>query len=983
MGRIREIIVITITVLLLGGCFYLWYLIKNKPEETTVPVTESEYGDYAESDITLPALDTDNGERIVNLVYNKGKDRIELYTEIYNDESSNISGYKEYLLNTSDNSWTENAPDFLGLPEFVSTSMVISDMEYSDNNNLYILLTDINNDPSVPDQIVRILSDSGTLDNVGVKGIYKTDSDGAPIKIMHFCLSGKKIIITDSLDNIYAYDLDSGKLLASAPGYVNNTACADTNYLYSINDNFNTIVKTPLDGSSTETSVSSPLASAKSSAGSASINSINLWTHTSDEKSDITKSEAFDFRLTFSPGCEAGSIILSCEDGIFGYSEESSSFTELVSGTDCLFGKPSVVQDKFIVAGNVFYALSGNSAGEHFITTYKKPLKSEETVKKDFIISSYKRNPLVKEAVVELARKNKNLNIIYSPATDDNPDLSISDYRDITNKSFKNGTAGDIIVCDDLEMNTLISSKYLLGISQYILPLVAADGLFSNLAKPFTDHQIYAMPAGFTSYMYYGNSSTVSQTASLKSMKDYCNTDSTKIFRSSGFFSISSLIANFYCDSYTDGNKINDALLSDTISSFDQISDSFPDASTDLDATFSRLVSADNAASIDDLRIAELNDAESLYDMISLSENGCSFSSVNSIYKPYALIAVNASTSNVAAVNSFLNIIFSGSVQSSCAMPVLSVSEDVLDSEINRYALTLNDSNSDSDNAPSVDTSSLKNVLSSLENAYTDNDTLYNGLCTYLELYCSGDIDMDSLIKKIKDYKIDTNDFSTYAPSKNKNTKILIIGSDAISSGTASLDTSLSDAADEYGLNVTVTSCIHSDTNLYDQKKYLDDKNYETYDNLRTADIIIVSDNSAAAEGALTTLYDINTNKKKDAIIYYLITDAEKSVPVMHRFSSMAISYIPLYKVHSALRENDATSFEAISTNTGTNALMTYIDSLTVIRSIFGTDITAVHESLINDSIKNMTSGKNDNTDAVLKDISEIITECLEKFYGG
>ena len=100
-------------------------------------------------------------------------------------------------------------------------------------------------------------------------------------------------------------------------------------------------------------------------------------------------------------------------------------------------------------------------------------------------------------------------------------------------------------------------------------------------------------------------------------------------------------------------------------------------------------------------------------------------------------------------------------------------------------------------------------------------------------------------------------------PFKNKNTKILIIGSDAISSGTASLDTSLSDAADEYGLNVTVTSCIHSDTNLYDQKKYLDDKNYETYDNLRTADIIIVSDNSAAAEGALTTLYDINTNKRR------------------------------------------------------------------------------------------------------------------------
>ena len=91
-------------------------------------------------------------------------------------------------------------------------------------------------------------------------------------------------------------------------------------------------------------------------------------------------------------------------------------------------------------------------------------------------------------------------------------------------------------------MNTLISSKYLLGISQYILPLVAADGLFSNLAKPFTDHQIYAMPAGFTSYMYYGNSSTVSQTASLKSMKDYCNTDSTKIFRSSGFFPSAALL---------------------------------------------------------------------------------------------------------------------------------------------------------------------------------------------------------------------------------------------------------------------------------------------------------------------------------------------------------------------------------------------------------------------------------------------------------
>ena len=242
-------------------------------------------------------------------------------------------------------------------------------MEYSDNNNLYILLTDINNDPSVPDQIVRILSDSGTLDNVGVKE-YTKPTVMAPYKNHALLPVWQKIIITDSLDNIYAYDLDSGKLLASAPGYVNNTACADTNYLYSINDNFNTIVKTPLDGSSTETSVSSPLASAKSSAGSASINSINLWTHTSDEKSDITKSEAFDFRLTFSPGCEAGSIILSCEDGIFGYSEESSSLQNL-------FPALTVFWQAFSSAGQIysyrqcFYALSGNSAGEHFITTYK------------------------------------------------------------------------------------------------------------------------------------------------------------------------------------------------------------------------------------------------------------------------------------------------------------------------------------------------------------------------------------------------------------------------------------------------------------------------------------------------------------------------------------------------------------------------------------------------------------------------------------
>ena len=71
---------------------------KNKPEETTVPVTESEYGDYAESDITLPALDTDNGERIVNLVYNKGKDRIELYTEIYNDKAISPVIRNTYLI---------------------------------------------------------------------------------------------------------------------------------------------------------------------------------------------------------------------------------------------------------------------------------------------------------------------------------------------------------------------------------------------------------------------------------------------------------------------------------------------------------------------------------------------------------------------------------------------------------------------------------------------------------------------------------------------------------------------------------------------------------------------------------------------------------------------------------------------------------------------------------------------------------------------
>lgn len=719
MGRGKQITVLALIVLMLLGCVYLGIQIKNKPEPSE---GEAPYqGSYKETAISLPVINKDGGEEFLQLLRGLD-DTVELYTILYNEDRSMVRGYKKYVLN-SDLKWDEAVSDWMALEYFSDTTLQVRMLAYANTGSVYFLLHDLAAELPANDDIVRVGTDQ-TIERINVRGLYKTDAEENPIQIETFFIQDNMICITDELSNSYAYSLANGTLFAQGANAAIGSIASDGSYLYLLGEGCNAVIPYSIENGS-------------------AVGALPLWDYVTTFSEKESEYEIMDYRLL----SHDGSLYLSCQNGIYSYDFAAGGWKQLMSGLDCIFGRPSVVGKNLIVTGNVLYMFSRDLGGSSYLTMYSQRTEEEDEKLKrtDFTILSYERSAIITEAAAAFQQKNPSLRVIYRVAHEEDPALSIEAYRSQVQKELQSQKAIDVLICDRLDYQSYMDSGLFENISDLMKPMYTSAGLYGNITNAMAQTKIFVTPAKFDIYLMYGTQGITENSETLEALSAFSGKLGSPALGTMTASDIAALLSSFYEENFIQDNGINEEALLQTLTllpsivtlSAKEASDSeSSDTETAETSSWFGMPSVSPAATGIALIRSEADFSKFLS---ALKDSGASFSGAAGHFVPRSIVGINSKSANIKTAKEFLRTLYSDSVQQSG----VGIGIPMQKAAVAAFA---------NNGIPEISLELLTLCLQSADTVYTENAGLQEALLSILTPYLNGEITAEDAAAQIMSY---------------------------------------------------------------------------------------------------------------------------------------------------------------------------------------------------------------------------------------
>ncbi len=911
MGRGKQFIILFLILILGIGCVYLGIQIKNKPEPQEETVL---YGNYQEHEISLPVLNTEKGEEYLHMTRNAAGS-VELFTVLYNEDKTLVRGYKKYQLNDK-LTWDEVDADWMALEFFSDTSYVIRLMSYADTGSLYLVLHDMAATTPVSDEVVRIGSDN-SVEHVGVKALYQTHEDGTPIQLTHMMIANNAICITNEQNECYAYSLVTGELLTGGRTPAPYALASDGSKLFLMNLDCSSV----LCGSLTTSDVST----SDIIGGSVALPSYQpLWEQPVVYEAGETEFELLDYRLYYFNDA----LYLACQDGIYSAASKDANWQLLLTGTDCIFGRPSVVQQNFFESNGALYSFSRDQTDKYYFTQYTRPVLEDDDDRKDndnrttLTIASYRRRAVITEAVVTFQRKNPDIHVIYDVALDKNPTLTIAEYRAQIDAAMQNGTAPDILVCDELDYRSYMNAGYFESISDLMKPMYTSANLYGNVANALAQTKIYVTPAKFRAYIAYGSREVITHLNDLPELAEWCTKKEFRVFSEFSTTQLLDLLCSFYEENFMTDTTPDPALLANTLTAFRSTAKVTSGSNTAEPEWYALPVVTDNAL---DPAITRIDSAEAFADMLTqLSGTDLYWTSACGRVEPESIVGISSHSGNVKLAKEFLRTLYSDSVQLQDVGAGLPMGQDAI-AAWSKYGIS------------EAALTQLTAELQTLNHCFTDNTRLKAAVQQVLELFLLGDLTAEDAAAAIVAYQPVTPVDTPFRPAGSA-FNALFVG-DAFTD-TSGLVTTFTALAKLTYPDATVNACVHSQESLKEQLKYMEQDNYLTYDRIRNADVVVLQEKANSLTSTVQAVSRTLSYCKEDARVYYLVTDRENSTDIIKRLSIFEnLTIIPVGAFTDYLSGDTMTGITAehLRSDGAANALYGYVSALTAYRTIFGT----------------------------------------------
>lgn len=586
-------------------------------DDTSKGEAKTTLGRYVEEVIPMP-IAVQRGEEYVTDLVKTSHGGIELYTT--KDFESNV----QYTLNKNF-SWKKTIPEWLN-----KIKASIQEIEYAPDGTKYALIVYYENgNPKF--QILRS-KDNKTSSDVTLKYINKLDtlsSEPCGLQI----LSDNSIILEtyDEVGTIYK----KGKA-SSTFSMFNNQYALSGNHVITMNENRNGYnIKDIKTGKSI---------------------------YTSPVKAQI-KSTSFSTD-------SKGNFYIVDMNGIQRMATNGKAAKTLLDGNMATMSNPTRLINTVITGkADDLYVLYHDEKLTSVLMHYV--VNKDISTKPALILSatSLFENSTLRQAMIDFNQQHQDIQITYSPMVLwDNSNLGevINGMKSDKNKAL---TGNDLIVLDDLPINSFIDKKELTDISTIINPLVDNGTLLNNIISNYkTDSSnIYTIPIRYQLPFAFGDKKAVNSTKTITTLADYTKNADLPLFGSDLFTYgdvLRILIDSYYNEFITDKGVDRDGLINflekSKIICDQTITDKSKEELSNLFYTFSSKIKSKEAL----LGCCNLSNIKKAYDPIStVEEIKGDYTSVNNQFIPQCQIGINNKSKQKDLAFEFIKFLLDDSFQ--------------------------------------------------------------------------------------------------------------------------------------------------------------------------------------------------------------------------------------------------------------------------------------------------------------------------------
>lgn len=633
--RLKKLTTIILSVCMIAGCISgCGGNSSNKEEKEGAKTT---IGKYIEKNVEIPLKQNENIQRLLK----NAEGGMEVYAQ--EEGSGNYTKYKSsdgVKWEAEDASWLTQIPN----------GSVVSIAAGADNSS-YAIVTDENDTMHLLKQTGEATAEEINLPELNeAKGDNKSFySFGTELKVME---NGK--LVLEGNEEIKVYDANSGKLIHDFPYEKNSTDARNP-----VDINGENIVLPDKENTG-----------------------FTIW-NVEEGKEVTSMSYGSDVRYGNVILEDSNEIYFMNDEGIHHMQPDGTLIETLAEGGNMTMGSPVSHTVDFIKGeSDDFYGLfkigDSQTAVKHYY--YDKEAKTDS--QKKLSIYSLKENATVRQAVGVFNQKYPEVEISYKTGESDSSATKADKIR-VLNTELLNKSGADVLILDDLPVDSLMEKGVLKDISNIVEPLIKDGTLQKNIAECYQqkDGGIYSMPVRYGIPILYGNQEMIDAMDSLDSLQTWLDThENQPLMNMVTYGELTRLFTNMYHDELMDDNgKIKKEKLKTCLSCIKEIGariqaemedDYISETGEKLEEMEGAYLSSWRAGSgVGSMKEEQVVSEElvSVMDMMVSStvmrEKDAPLRFHKDTFVPHGLAGINSASGNIELAEEFIKVLFSQEVQ--------------------------------------------------------------------------------------------------------------------------------------------------------------------------------------------------------------------------------------------------------------------------------------------------------------------------------
>ena len=381
-----------------------------------------------------------------------------------------------------------------------------------------------------------------------------------------------------------------------------------------------------------------------------------------------------------------GTYYLANPKGIFVYKEDGSIVEQIYDAGRGVMGETasSLIFNHFLAGEKEdFYALyTDYETQELSICYYYYNGSVTSEVENELSVYSLYESRMIEDAVRKYEREHPETEVTYEYAVESDGSGNPEDAIDTLNTQLLNKEGPDLLLLDDLPVDSYIERGVLEDLTDYVEGLVSDGTILENIVKgTAVDGKNYELPAAFSLPVYYGTQETIKRLDTLESISQYMEENPKgKVLGAASLQQVAYLLfAANYQDIQKDGVFSQDALVQ-ILETAKAIWDANPSEAMEeaWNTGFSSQVMSGKGLSAfasigmdelyDDTGITGVEDVTGISSMammfdILMKHPEMTVENVNNMYTPANRMGINSSSSQKELAKDFMETVLSDEIQ--------------------------------------------------------------------------------------------------------------------------------------------------------------------------------------------------------------------------------------------------------------------------------------------------------------------------------